>query len=144
LTFTGQGGLACGRQAAVDGRQDDIGADPDSLVSFPGMTIDRPDEIELLGQVIQGGRGGEVRQDDRLGSGRLGGSAHRPGDVIGFAEVLLPHDFRFTFDPAALAGVPVGVTPDDFLDQADRHTLGHTLNLLPCQDVVLITLIATI
>ena len=140
----GQSGLACGREASVDGRQDDIGADPDPLLSFAGMSIDRPDEIELLGQVIQGGGSGEVRENDRLGSGRLGGSAHRPGDVIGFAEVLLPDDFRFTFDPPALAGVPVGVATDDLFGQADRHALGHTINQTACQDVGLRLIMSTI
>jgi len=132
----GQGGLALGREAAVDGRQGDIGADADPLVPFPGVTVDRPDDIELLGQVIQSGRGGEVRQNDRLRFGRLGGSAHGPGDVLGLAEILLPDDFGFAVDSPALAGVPIGVAADDFFRHADRHTLGHTTNRSTCQDVV--------
>lgn len=80
------------------------------------MAIDGPDQIEVLRQVIQGGRCGEVRQDDLLWLGRLRGSAHSHGNIFGLAEVLLPDDFGFAVDAPAFACVPVGATADDLFD----------------------------
>ena len=106
------------------------------------MPIDRGDKVQLLRQVIQGGRGGEVAQDNCLGFGGLRRDTHGARDVLGLAEVFLPDDFGFAIDSLTFAGIPVRVAPDDLLVQADGHALGHTSSRSVCQDLVACPILA--
>jgi len=137
LIPVGHPGLAGRSQAAVQRGEAEVGSDADALFPFAGMAIDRGHQIQLARQVIQSGGGSEISQCDFLGRGWLGASFEVPGDVLGLSQVLLPGDFGSAVDTLTLAGVPVGVAADDFLVEADRHTLGHTPCRMLCQDVVL-------
>ncbi len=136
LVPLGHGCLAGWSKAAVDGGKSHVGADTDALVSFPSVAIDGGDQIQFLCQVIQGGGGREVRQDDLLGLWDLRRGPHSCSDVFGLAEVFLPNDLWLAVDTLAFAGIPVGTSPDHLLVQADGHGLGHTRSTSLCQDVV--------
>jgi hypothetical protein len=116
-----QPGLAGRGQAAVQGRQGDVGAHAHALGALARMAVNGRDELQLLRQVIQGGGCGEVPQDDFPGRRRHRRGPHGRGDALRLAEVLLPDDLRFPLHALAFARVPVGVTPDQFLLEADRH-----------------------
>jgi len=117
----GNAGLAAGGDAAVEGGDEQVGADAGSAAALGDVVVDRLHQSEAPRQVIQGGQRGEVGDEGLLGSrGRGGLSGHGVDDVLGAAEVFLPDDFGFAVDALGFAGVVVGVAADAFLDEA-RH-----------------------
>ena len=96
---------------AVEGGDQEIGADRDGLSSFGDVVVDDVGEVELFGGIQKSGAGAEFMDEDFFG-GRLG--VECGDDVFDAAEVFLPDDFGFAVDAFGLTGVVVGVAFDFF------------------------------
>lgn len=90
-------------------------------MAFGGqMGVQQRHQVELTGDVEQGGhvaKGGDLGFQ---GLGRAVGLGGRGHQIVDLAEVDLAHNFGFTVDALAVAGVVIGFAVDDFRGEA-RH-----------------------
>ena len=121
----GDDGFGAGVEAAVEGGDEQVGADGGAWAALGDVAVDDSGELQAPGEVEEGGDGAEVA-DGGLGSGGGGGELEFGDDVVGATEVDLADDFGLAVDALGLAGVVVGVAADDLLDEAG-HELSHTL-----------------
>src|SRR5262249_41371270 len=98
----GQADLATGGDTAVEGGDEQVGADGRAGAGLLDVAVDMVAKPELLGEVIQGHDGPEFGDDGLAGPCRSLGGRSTGGqsgdDVIGPAEVLLPDDGGLAID----------------------------------------------
>ena len=110
----------------VDGVQQQVLAGGEALASFGDDAIDQVHQADGSGQVVEGGDIAEAGDIDGLGLGRLLAALDGGHDTFQRAEIDGADDAGFAVDAAALAGVVVGASLDDFGGQA-----GHAGGLRP-------------
>ena len=118
--------LAGGRDGAVDGGQQQVLAEGESLVTLGGKDgIQQLDQIQALSDMEQGGDITESRHlsFERLRRPlRLLGGGHQ---VVDLAEVNLANDLGLAIDALAIAGVVMAM--DRRTNARDRMKTGATL-----------------
>ena len=139
---TGEGGLsipvgqlafAGGVDGPVDGGQEQILPDGESLLAFGQMAIQEFDESDLLGQIIEGHDVAEGCDVHGLGLGNqplllLGG---RGDEIVGGTEIDGADNLGLPVNALAFAGVVVGFSVNDLGGEAGHRGtpflfVGHT------------------
>ena len=108
-------GLRAGSDAAVEGGDQQIGADGRSVALLGNVPVDTVGEAQALGEVVKGDDGAEVAHQSLDGI-----AGHDGDDLVGRTEILLPDDGGLSVDASGLARVVVRLSADVFLDEADH------------------------
>jgi hypothetical protein len=112
---------------AIEGGEEEILADGESLVAFGEVAVDQGDQVDLLGQIEKGRDIAKSRNIDGLGLGSLVVVLLGSGGDEGLrgAEIEGPDDLRLAVDALALAGVVVGMAVNDLCREASHRRISR-------------------
>ena len=113
-------GFAGGVSGAVDGSQDQVGSDRETLMPFGDLGVDQVHQAQLNGLVVEGSDVGEAGDFGFLWRQGLLGRCYRLNDVVEGTQVESSDDLRSAVNALAPAGVIIGAAADKLASQA-RH-----------------------
>src|SRR6266540_8004 len=118
--------LAGGTGGAVDGRQEQILSDRQTLIAFGELSVDEAHQIQFQGLIIEGRDGAEAEDFYGLKRKQSVGGLQGLKDIVQGTEVSGLDNFGLAVHPLAVADIVVRAAFDDLAREAGHEQLGHT------------------